>query len=287
MATPDVEPTGTEPRPPSGTDLPPTLGVRRNPLRELLGARELLWNLTGRELKVRYKRSVLGFAWTLLNPLLMMAVFTALFSTIFRFELGRGWYAVYFLTGYLPFAFFQASATVATGSVVGNAGLITKIYFPRAVLPLSVVAAQLVHFVMALGVLLVVTPFLGFDWWWYVPTLLGAVVLTSAFSAGIALMLAALNTYFRDIAEFTTVLFLIWFYATPVIYPLEAVPEGVQTFVKLNPLSAFVALFRSAIYDNTWPGLPAVSAAVLWAGIALGAGWWIFSSLSSRFAKEV
>ena len=272
-----------------GSPPSPATGSRRHPVRELLGARELIFNLTGRELKVRYKRSALGFAWTLLNPLLMMAVFTALFSTIFRFDLPNGWYAIYFLTGYLPFAYFQASATIATGSVVGSAGLVTKVYFPRAVLPVSVVASQLVHFGMALLVLLVVTPFLGFHWWWYLPTLLLAVVLLTMFTAGLSLLLAAANTYYRDIAEFTTVAFLLWFYATPVIYPLggDLIPEKVQTLIRLNPMSMFVALFRSALYDNQWPGLPTLLGATAWAIGMLVVGWKVFIRLSAQFAKEV
>ncbi|MCB1002891.1 MAG: ABC transporter permease [Acidimicrobiales bacterium] len=268
----------------------PNAAPRRHPVRELLGARELIANLTGRELKVRYKRSALGFAWTLLNPLLMMAVFTALFSTLFSGqELSKGWYAIYFLTGYLPFAFFQASSTVATGSVVGNAGLVTKVYFPRAVLPLSVVTSQLVHFVMGLVVLLVVTPFLGFTWWWYLPTLLLAIVLLTCFTAGISMLLAALNTYFRDIAEFTTVAFLLWFYATPVIYPLATppIPAPVVTVIKLNPMTMFVGLFRSALYDNAWPGWPTLLGATVSAVVTLVVGWKVFIRLSAQFAKEV
>ena len=270
-----------------GADSSEVADLRHHPVRELLGARQLLWNLTGRELKVRYKRSALGFAWTLLNPLLMMAVFTAIFSTIFKFDLSSGWYAFYFLIGYLPFAYFQASAQIATGSVVGNAGLVTKVYFPRAVLPLAVVASQLVHFGMAMIVLLVALPFIGFEWFLYTPTILLAIVLLTMFTTGLSLLLAALNTYLRDIAEFTTVAFLIWFYATPVIYPLEAVPESVQWIIKLNPMTLYVNLFRSALYEQRWPGLPTVAGATLAAVVTLVVGWKVFVRLSAKFAKEV
>ena len=151
------------------------------PLRELAESRELLRNLTSRELKVRYKRSSLGFFWTLLNPLLMMAVFTIVLGAVFGSEVE--YFPIYFLTGYLPFAFFQASVMVASGSVVNNAGLITKVYFPRAVLPLSVVASQLVHYVLASAILFVALVVIGFNFWPYLPFYALAVVLLTAFTA--------------------------------------------------------------------------------------------------------
>ncbi|MCX7621246.1 MAG: ABC transporter permease [Acidimicrobiales bacterium] len=262
-----------------------------HPVRELLDARELLRNLTIRELKVRYKRSALGFLWTLLNPLLMMAVFTAVFSTFFKGMLS--WFPIYFLTGYLPFAFFQASATVATGSIVGNGNLIRKVYFPRSVLPLSVVLAQLVHLLLGLGVLVVAETIIyigwdrSFDWWWYLPLLVVAIALLTIFTAGLAMLLAAANTFLRDIQEFTTVAFLMWFYATPVIYPLDQLPGWVQTLIKLNPMTHFVEFFRDSLYSTSLPTWSTLMAGV---GSALGMfvlGWLTFSRLSRDFAKEV
>lgn len=262
-----------------------------SPVRELLDARELLRNLTIRELKVRYKRSALGFAWTLLNPLLMMAVFTAVFSTFFKGMLG--WFPIYFLSGYLPFAFFQASATVATGSIVANANLVRKVYFPRSVLPVSVVLAQLVHLLLGLGVLLVAETIIyigwdrSFDWWWYLPLLVFAIALLTIFTTGLAMLLAAANTFLRDIQEFTTVAFLMWFYATPVIYPLDQLPGWVQTIIKLNPMTHFVELFRDALYSNSLPTWSTVLAATGSALAMFTVGWLTFNRLSREFAKEV
>lgn len=261
-------------------------------VRELIGARELLRNLTVRELKVRYKRSALGFVWTLLNPLLMMAVFTLVFAAFFRSS-GLEWFPIYFLSAYLPFAFFQASCQIATGSVVGNANLVRKVYFPRAVLPVSVVLSQLVHLAMGLGVLLAAETiiYIGwdrtFDWWFYLPVLLFATVLLAMFATGLSLLLAAANTFLRDIGEFTTVAFLLWFYATPVIYPMSIAPEWVQTLLKLNPIYPFIAMYRSALYEMQLPGLPTVAYGVFWAVAMLAIGWAVFQRLAPRFAKEV
>lgn len=261
-----------------------------NPVLELLGARELLRNLTVRELKVRYKRSALGFMWTLLTPLLMMAVFTVVFTTVFKSTIE--WFPIYFLTGYLPFAFFQASVQSGTGAIIGNGNLVKKVYFPRSVLPLSVVLSQVVHLALGLGVLLVAETVIlkwdqRFNWWWYLPTLVFAVVLLAVFTTGLTLLLSAANTYFRDIQEFMTVAFLLWFYATPVIYNLEQMPEELQWVVKANPLYWFVALFRGALYDMRLPGLPTVAACLAWALASLVVGWLVFDRLAAEFAKEV
>jgi len=264
---------------------------RNGNVRELIASKELLRNLTIRELKVRYKRSALGFLWTLLNPLMMMAVFTAIFSTVFKSSIDRFW--LYFLTGYLPFAFFQASAQVATGSIVGNANLVRKVYFPRSVLPLAVVFSQLVHLGLGLGVLLVALSATGeFRWIQYLPALLFALVLLAMFSTGLAMLLAAANAFVRDIQEFTTVAFLLWFYATPIIYPLEAgsdnpIPATVLNAVRLNPITQYVQLFRSALYEFRWPGLPTLGAATFSSVAMLAIGWTVFHRLSPRFAKEV
>lgn len=260
-------------------------------VRELLGARELLRNLTIRELKVRYKRSTLGFLWTLLNPLLMMAVFTVIFTYVFV-PGDVSWFPIYFLSGYLAFAFFQASVQVGTGSIIGNANLVKKVYFPRSVLPLSVVLSQAVHLALGLGVLLVAETIIfkwdsRFDWWWYLPVLVIAVALLTVFTTGLTLLLAAANTYFRDIQEFMSVAFLLWFYATPIIYDPAVFPPGIQKALQANPLYWYVELFRSALYTTRLPGLTTVLMCVGWAVVSLVIGWLVFERLAAQFAKEV
>lgn len=255
------------------------------PLHELVQSRELLRNLTTRELKVRYKRSTLGFAWTLLNPLLMMAVFTVVLGEVFASDVD--YFPIYFLTGYLPFAFFQASVQVSSGSVVNNAGLITKVYFPRAVLPLSVVASQFFHYLMASGVLLVALVVVGINFWPYLPVLIFAMALLVAFAAGLALLIAAANTFLRDIGEFLPVLFLLLFYATPVIYPITAIDEKYRWIINLNPLTHYVTLLRSATYDPHMPGLNTVLFCTVCSAVTLVVGYRLFVHYAARFAKEV
>lgn len=253
---------------------------------ELLGSRELLVNLTRRELRARYKRSILGFAWSLLNPLLMMGVFTLVFGTIFEAPVDD--FPLFFLAGYLPWSFYQASAMVATGCVVGNAALITKVYFPRALLPLSVTLSQLVHLGLALLVYFVVLLVVGYNFVPYLPVLVLGVVLLTLFTTGVSMFLAALNTILRDIQEFVPVLFLLWFYATPVVYPLDLVPnDRLRLVLELNPLTSYITVIRDSLYNLQIPSWTNIGLAAAWAVVSLAIGGTVFNRLSSRFAKEV
>lgn len=252
--------------------------------RRVLGARELLLNLTVRELKVRYKRSVLGFMWSLLSPLLMMGVFYIVFTK--AFDSGVENFHLFFLAGYLPWAFFQASTLVSTGIVVANSGLITKVAFPREVLPLSVVGAQLVHFGLALLVLFAALIFWGYNFLPYLWLLVLAIVLLTVFTTGVAMFFAATNTILRDIGEFMNVFFLLWFYLTPVVYPPELL-RSYQWIIDINPMAHYVALFRGALYDLRVPPWEEFAAAGATSVAALLIGWTVYARLSARFAKEV
>ena len=250
----------------------------------MVGARELLRNLAARELKVRYKRSTLGFLWTLLNPLLTMIVFTFVLSAIGpKVE----WFPIYFMSGYLPYAFFQASALVACGSIVNNAGLISKVYFPREVLPLSVVAAQLVHLLLAMGLLLLAEIIVRSPLRPALVMLPLALLLLVVFTIGVALLLSAANTFLRDIQEFLNVGFLMLFYLTPVIYRKTDIPARWRWIIELNPLTHILTLFRSALYERRFPSGASIGASVVAAFASLFVGLAVFTRLSARFAKEV
>ena len=266
----------------AGTRRPRRASIRSS---ELWAARQLLRNLTVRELKVRYKRSVLGFLWSLLNPLLLMGVFTVVFGVIFKASIED--FPIFFIVGYLPWSFFQASVQTATGVVVGSGSLVKKVYFPREVLPLSCVTSQLVHFALAEMVLLVVLAATGYNFFPYLPVALLATLLLVVFSAGMSLLFAALNTRFRDVQELSGILFLVWFYLTPVVYTPTLVPPRWRWVTNLNPLSHILELFRDAQYSLDWPRLSTIGAAALSALVALGLGAVVFSRMAADFAKEV
>lgn len=252
---------------------------------ELWASKQLLKNLTVRELKVRYKRSVLGFLWSLLNPLLMMAVFTLIFSLAFRAPIPD--FPIFFLVGYLPWSFFQASVQVSTGVIVGNANLVTKVYFPREVLPMAVVLSQAVHFGLAMIVLFIALLVKGYNFLPYLPGMLLATLLLFLFTTGVSMFFAAANTKLRDIQEFLNVLFLTWFYLTPVIYSLEQIPERFRWVIQLNPMTHVVEMMRDSLYRGTLPSSRRLAAGAISALVALLIGFTVFRRFADDFAKEV
>lgn len=268
-------------------------------LRDLWGARELLRNLVAKELKVRYKQSVLGFAWSLLTPLLMTAIFTVVFATFLRIPVED--FATFFLAGYLVWQFFANSVNSSVGAIVGNGPLIRKVWFPREVLPLSLVLAQGVHFLLAL---LATAPL----FWWqrgnflpYLPSLVLGMALLVLFTAGMSMVFAAANVGFRDLQELTQVIFLGWFYATPVIYPLSFVEGNAPwalPIIRANPMTWFVELFQASLYGAGagvqgaslppgWPHPRTVLVCALFAFATFAIGYALFHRWAVSFAKEV
>ena len=267
---------------------------------ELWRARELLRNLVAKELKVRYKHSALGFAWSLLTPLLMTAVFTVVFATFLRIPLGEGNFATFFLAGYLVWQFFANSVNASVGAIVANGSLIQKVWFPREVLPLSLVISQVVHLLLAL---LATYPlfllYRGFSAVTLVAAPLG-LVLVAAFTAGVSMVFAAANVRFRDLQELVQVIFLAWFYATPVIYPRLFVEQNAPQWLPVidaNPMTHFVRLFQQALYGvpqaagpnppPQWPDARTWALCAAWGLGTLAVGTVLFRRLAVSFAKEV
>lgn len=278
------------------------LGTR---LVELIDARELLLQLVRKELKVRYRGSVLGFLWTMLTPALVTVVFSVVFTRVVR--IGVEDYAAFFVVGYLLWQFLQNSCQGSLHSIVGNADLVKKVYFPREVLPLSHVVSQLVHLVLALAV---VVPYLvwtrGFAVLVHLPAAIVVVAILALFVAGVSLWFAATNVVLRDLQELFVVIFLVWFYASPVLYPLAlaraelASSPWLAAALRANPTSAFLEALRAPLHGvvevvdgiavasaPTWPPIGALSVALAWA-LGIGVlGWLSFARRARTFAREL
>jgi lipopolysaccharide transport system permease protein len=263
-------------------------------LRALAGYRELLFNFAKKELKVKYKNSVLGFFWSLLNPVLMMIVFTFVFAILMRFPAEIiDYYPIFFLAGLLPWNFFNTSVMSSTASIVGNGALIKKVYFPRELLPLSILLANLVNFALELGVLVVFMLFTGFtiprffDFYQFLPWLLVLVPILFLFTFGISLLVAAVNVYFRDIQHLIGIFLMVLFYATPIIYPLAVVPAKYLRLYSLNPMTTIIMSFKNALFFLVNPSLKFV----LYSGSAALAvflvGYYVFLKLEPGFAEEI
>jgi len=255
-------------------------------VRELWHYRDLLYFLTWRDISVRYKQTVLGFLWAIVQPFLTMVVFAIFLGRLAGMPSDGVPYPVFSYLGLLPWTYFSGAVTRAGTSVVGNAHLLTRVYFPRVLVPLSATLSALVDFAIAslvLGGLMA--------WYGIVPArtvvlLLPLAALTALAATGIGMWLAALNVRYRDVQYAIPFLMQLWMFATPVVYPTSLVPAGWQPLFALNPMTGIIDAYRAAVLGTAldWPslGISALSAAVL---AALGA--WQFHRMEQSFADQV
>ncbi len=265
-------------------------------MRELWQYRELIRNLVQRNLKARYKNSILGVAWSWVNPLLMMLVFTV----VFTFLAGRSdlpHYHVFVLCALLPWNFFSASISGATTCIVANHHLIKKVYFPREVLPISIVLSNLVNFVIALPVFFALAWISGArvsPWALLLPV---PILVQLAFTLGVCFFLATLDVFFRDTQIITDVLLLAWFFVTPIFYSIYDVPQtatilGISLdarlwLQRLNPMASIIASYRDLLYWGAPTGLDFLLRTAVTALIVLVLGYLVFQHYSPRFSEEV
>ncbi|MBM3673550.1 MAG: ABC transporter permease [Actinobacteria bacterium] len=229
------------------------VAARPNPWRRLVDVwrhRELLLNLVRKELKLKYKNSTLGFLWSLLNPALYLVVF----YFVFQIVLGAGlpYFAIFFLAGLLPWNLFSTSLGSSTTSVVGNAGLVKKVWFPREILPLAAIGAALVHFFLQLIVLALALVIFRYPPSAEFCLLLPIALLTLLlFAAALGIGFAALNVYLRDTQHLLELVLLAWFWATPIVYQYTKISDRIGNWVLLNPMTSIVITFQRAIYNRT------------------------------------
>ena len=265
-------------------------------LRELWQYRELIRNLVVRDLKVRYKNSILGVAWTWISPLLMMIVYTVFFTILLPNE-NIPHYPVFLLCGLLPWNFFVDSIVQSTESIIGNAHLIKKVYFPREVLPISVVLSNLINFLSALPVFffLVLISDAPLSWWALLLPI--TLLIQLAFVLGLSFFLATLNVFYRDTRHLLGVAVQAWFFLTPVFYPITLVPKeklilgipfNAQLWLRrLNPMASIVASYRDLLYYGAPTGLDFWLRTAVTALIVLVVGYLVFLRYSPNFGEEV
>lgn len=249
-------------------------------MRELLRYRDLIRVLVERDLKVRYRRSAFGFLWTMLQPLLMMLVFTMVFASIFGSD--RPDYWIYALTGILFWNFFSQSIVASMNSLRGNAQLLQKLPVPKVVFPLATVISGVINLALALIPLFGILLLTGHRPGWAILFLPVAILLAALFTLGAGLLLSPLAVFFSDVVELIGVLLTLLMYLTPVIYPYEIVPENVRWIVRFNPLRSILEIFRDPIYLQKVPPFThiAVSAGIAIAALAIGV--WAFRKSSDR-----
>ncbi len=263
-------------------------------LRSAVAHRNLLYLLTLKELRTRYRKSILGWAWSLLNPISQMIIFSIIFLAIFGGKAPRSSssgienFPLYFLSGLLPFQFVSISVGASIGSVQGGASLIKKVAFPHEHLVLSIVFAQLVTVCIELLVLSASFLLFGhFMFQWLIPMAL-LLVLISLFTTGIALALSAANVFFHDINYLWGIASQILFYASPIIWVVGQVGnEAINTYAPWGPTGAFVTASHQILYQGVFPSLERWGYIAVWSLAVFGLGAWFFNRLSPRFAEEI
>lgn len=274
-------------------------------LRELRDSRELVANLTRREVKGKYKRTALGQLWSLANPLAAMAVYTFVFAFVIKMDIEPGdpsgvdIFAVWLVCALLPWSFFTNVVTGGMSSLVGNENLIKKVYFPRSALVVANGTAGLFTWATEMLVLVAVLLLVGANPLPWLPLIVVFMVVLFVFALGVSMLLSIANVYFRDTQHFVAILFQIWFYLTPIVYPIRLVQERsadigpllggvtVLDLYRLNPMERFAEVFRAMLYDNRLPPVDSMLVCLLWAVVAFVAGNLVFSRHAKGLAEAL
>ncbi|MCL6445299.1 MAG: ABC transporter permease, partial [Alicyclobacillus sp.] len=226
-----------------------------------------------------------GFLWTFLNPLLTLIVYSVVFSTVMRIRMAH--YSAFLFIGILAWNMFASAVQASAGVVIRQAGLVKKIYFPRQVLPLSVVGGSVLNFIFSMAILLPFLVLQGYlpdvQWLWLVPITLSEAVM----AAGFALLVSALNVYIRDLEHMLSIFLMIWFYITPIVYAPYMIPHNWIQLFKLNPVSGCIIAFQSVLYFHSPLHWKLEAYTVAFAVFVFIVGWATFERLSRRFAEEV
>jgi lipopolysaccharide transport system permease protein len=257
-------------------------------LRELWAYHELLYFLVWRDIKVRYKQTALGVGWAVLQPFVAMVIFSVIFGHLARIKADYGLpYPLFVYTGLLAWQYFSSSLTLSSLSVVGNSPLVTKVYFPRLLLPLASIAVPVIDFLCSFAILIGMFFWYGRAPHWHavvIPVFLGMALLTAF---GVGLWLSALNVRYRDVPYTIPFLTQIWLYATPVIYPVSLVPPKYHWLIAINPMAGVVDGFRWAVLGRGIPNYTVYGVSTAVGIVLVVSGLWYFKRVERRFADVI
>lgn len=257
-----------------------------NTIKELYHYREMIASLIKKELRGRYKGSVLGFFWTFLNPLLQLAVYTVVFTKFFPSNIDK--YYIFLFVGLIPWLFFNTSLAGGAASVVSQESLVKKIYFPRLVLPISFVTSAFVNMLLTFIVIFAVLIFSGYGInikiLWALPIVM---IVEYLLALGIAMLSSALTVYFRDLEYILGIVSMAWMYITPVLYDISVVPEEYKALVYLNPMTGVILCYKDILYYKQLPQLETMGIAFIMGVGFLVIGFVCFNVLQKRFVEEL
>lgn len=255
-------------------------------IRDLWTYREVLYFLVWRDVKVRYKQAALGAAWAIIQPLFLMIVFTFFFGRLMRVSTGDIPYPLFVYAAIVPWSFFSNAVVSSSNSLTGNSNLITKIYFPRLLIPAASICAGLIDFAIASLLLAALLPYYDVELGWSVLLYPVLVLLTALLALAVGIWMSALNAKYRDVRHALPFIIQVWMFSTPIIYPLSIVPDQWRWLIRLNPMTGLVESFRSALFGTgvNWASLGSSALIII---IALVLFTYIFRRMEDYFADFI
>ena len=257
-----------------------------NIFQNLYNYREMINNLVHRDLRGRYKGSFLGFLWTFINPLLQLAVYTMVFSVILRAGIDK--YYLFLFVALIPWMFFSTCLVGGTTVIFNEKNLVTKIYFPREVLPVSFATSNFINMIYCFIVVLVVVLISGYNLnliaWLYLPIVM---IVEYIMGLGVTLLLSAVTVYFRDMQHIMGIIAMAWQFLTPVMYSNDMVPKKFLPLFMMNPMTSVIMAYRDILYYGKIPDLSTLLIAILFGVVILAIGYFVFNKLQRGFAEEL
>ncbi len=255
-------------------------------IKEIYAYREMIVSLVRRDLKGRYKGSVLGFLWTFLNPLLQLAVYTMVFSTIMRAGIEN--YYLFLFVALIPWIFFSTALTGGAGCILAQQDMVKKIYFPREVLPVAYVTSQFVNMLLSFIVIICVLVVSGHGFNIKAVLCLPVIMVVEYMLAlGFTMVMSALTVYIRDLEYILGILAMAWQFLTPIMYTVEQAPEKIHWIFSMNPMTYIIIAYRDILYYGKMPKLETLLSAAVLGVLMLTVGWIVFGRLQRRFVDEL
>ncbi|MEK6684047.1 MAG: ABC transporter permease [Nitrospirota bacterium] len=256
-----------------------------NRLLQIYRYRALIQILIIRELKARYRGTFLGFLWSFVNPLVLMAIYVLVFSIYLRMDMEN--YPVFLLCGILPWAWFSSGLSEATLSIIGNGSLIKKVYLPSEIFPLVSIGSNMVHYLLSIPILLIFIVSFGMEPSWPLLLLPLIFLIQFVFTYSLALILSSLAVQFRDLLHIVPNFLMIWFFLTPIFYPMTLVPEKYRALVDFNPMAQLIMAYQDIFFYNRIPSIPGLAVLTGLSCVLLVIGFSLFEARKDLFAEEV
>lgn len=253
--------------------------------KELYEYREMIKNLVKRDLRARYKASVMGFLWTFINPLMQLAIYAFVFPFLMRVTEDN--YTMFLFVALLPWTAFTSALQIGSTCIVANANMVKKIYFPRIILPLSVVLTNMINYLYCMVIVLIVLPITGIGYSWYIIWFPVIFIIETIFIYAMCLILSALNVLYRDVEHIIGIVTMAWFYGTPILYNISVIPEKVARIYKLNPMVGIISGYRDILFYKQAPNIKFLIYDLIIGIILTIIGTQIFNHISKKFGEEL